>query len=287
MTGAGSSGSPPAAAPHARLVSLADGREYAVVRVPFRIGREQDSDLVIAAGAVMARHAELVSAPGGHSLVDLSNQGVWVNGRRLTAPVVLRGNDLIRIGDSDFRYQVAETAAPAPGANPRLGDTMMGMPALRRPPAMPPMVAEAPTEPLATLLVKRGQRKGERLPVRTPTSTIGRGDYNDIALPDTSISADHARLQFKEGVWVLTDLGSTNGSRVDGAVVHGTATLSPGSQIVLGEVTLAFEPRGFGGPGVPAASGTVATVPAAKSRTALILVAAAVLLGLVAYLVTR
>jgi pSer/pThr/pTyr-binding forkhead associated (FHA) protein len=287
MTGAGSSGSPPAAASHARLVSLADGREHAVVRVPFRIGSEPDSDLVLAAGSVMARHAELVAAPGGHSLVDLSNEGVWVNGRPLTAPVVLRGDDLIRIGEAEFRYKVAETAAPPPGANPRLGDTMMGMPALRRPPAMPPMVPETPAEPLATLLVKRGQRKGERLPVRTPTSTIGRAEYFDIALPDTSISADHAKLQFKEGVWVLTDLGSTNGSRVDGAVVQGTAPLQPGSQIVLGEVTLAFEPRGFTGSPVPSAPGAGASAPAAASRTALILVVAAVLLALVAFLVTR
>ncbi|HJR34516.1 MAG TPA: FHA domain-containing protein, partial [Gemmatimonadales bacterium] len=115
--------------------------------------------------------------------------------------------------------------------------------AVRRPPPMP---EPAPAEPLATLLVKRGQRKGERLSVRSPVVNIGRGEFNDIALPDASISANHAKLQLKEGIWVLTDLGSTNGSRVDGEAVRGDIALSPGVQITLGEVLLLFEPRDRG-----------------------------------------
>jgi pSer/pThr/pTyr-binding forkhead associated (FHA) protein len=111
---------------------------------------------------------------------------------------------------------------------------------------MPDSPPPAAAEPLATLLVKRGQRKGERHEVRTPVTNIGRGDYNDFALPDASISANHAKLQLKEGIWVLTDLGSTNGSNVDGHAVRGEIALSPGAKITLGDVTLLFEPRDRG-----------------------------------------
>lgn len=229
--------------PKARLVSLADGREYPVEAVPFVIGREASSHLVVESDLVSRRHAEILRGSGGDSLLDLSGNGVWVNGRRITAPVLLREGDLIRIGETEFRYHLPESGAAPAGAGYRLGDTVVGLQAVRRPPPMP---EPAPAEPLATLLVKRGQRKGERLPVRSPVVNIGRGEFNDIALPDASISANHAKLQLKEGIWVLTDLGSTNGSRVDGEAVRGDIALSPGVQVTLGEVLLVFEPRDQG-----------------------------------------
>lgn len=275
--------------PKARLVSLADGREYPVEAVPFVIGREAASHLVVESDLVSRRHAEIIRGPGGDSLLDLSGNGVWVNGRRITAPVVLRGGDLIRIGETEFRYHLPESGAAPAGAGYRLGDTIVGLQAVRRP---PPMHEPAPAEPLATLLVKRGQRKGERLPVRSPVVNIGRGEFNDIALPDASISANHAKLQLKEGIWVLTDLGSTNGSRVDGEAVRGDIALSPGVQITLGEVLLLFEPRDRGmkrvdttaamaQPSLPGAGGADA------ARRLILILALAGLLLLAGYLLLR
>jgi len=281
----------PPAGPKARLVSLTDGREYAVDVVPFVIGRDATANLVVESDLVSRRHAELLMVPGGNALVDLSSNGVWVNGRRITAPVMLRQGDVIRVGDVDFRYHLADIAAPAAGADHRLGDTIMGLQTVRRPPPMPDAPAPPAAEPLATLLVKRGQRKGERLQVRTPVSNIGRGEYNDIALPDGSISANHAKLQLKEGIWVLTDLGSTNGSRVDGEAVRDEIALSPGSQITLGEVTLLFEPRDRGvkrvsGTAVLESAGVPAAAPIGRNRTLFLLGGLGVLL-LAGYLLLR
>jgi len=241
-----SSAPPSPPVPKARLVSLTDGREYVVNAVPFVIGREATAGLVIESDLVSRRHAEVLAVPGGNSLVDLSSNGVWVNGRRITAPVMLREGDVIRVGDADFRYHLADVAAPAAGAEHRLNATIVGLQAVRRPPPIVEPPAPAVTEPLAALLVKKGMRKSERFQVRTPLANIGRGDYNDIVLPDASISASHAKLQLKEGIWVLTDLGSTNGSRVDGNAVRGEVALSPGAEISLGEVVLLFEPRDRG-----------------------------------------
>ena len=50
-------------------------------------------------------------------------------------------------------------------------------------------------------------------------------------------------LQLREGVWTLTDLGSTHGSAVDDEPVTEETPLSPGATIRLGEVGISFEPN--------------------------------------------
>jgi len=71
---------------------------------------------------------------------------------------------------------------------------------------------------------------------------IGRADYNDLVVPDPSVSTSHAKLQRREGVWVLVDLDSTNGTFVDGERVKGDAALAPGATVRFGDVQLVFEP---------------------------------------------
>ncbi len=75
-------------------------------------------------------------------------------------------------------------------------------------------------------------------------TTLGRGDRADVALGDTAISAQHARLSRKGRTWVVTDLGSTNGTRVNDALVTGQAALAEGDVLGLGTVRLQVLPRG-------------------------------------------
>jgi len=95
---------------------------------------------------------------------------------------------------------------------------------------------------LASFLVRGGALKGQRLAVRTPVVNIGRADYNDLVFPDESVSTSHAKLQRREGVWVIVDLDSTNGTFVDGEQIKGEAPLAPGSTVRFGEVGTVFEP---------------------------------------------
>ena len=106
----------------------------------------------------------------------------------------------------------------------------------------PAAPAPAAVAPLASLLIRGGALKGKRLPVRAPVVNIGRADYNDIVLPEASVSTAHAKLQRREGVWVMSDLDSTNGTTVDGEPVKGEFPLSPGATIRFGEVAVLFEP---------------------------------------------
>ena len=152
-------------------------------------------------------------------------------------------------------------------------------PALSAPPRPAPPIpapaltdsgkSAAPNTPLATILVRSGQLKGNRLPVRVPVINIGRADYNDLVLPDDSVSSAHAKMQRREGVWILTDLNSTNGSFVDGEKVQGEAMLSPGATLKLGDVSLLFDPPAEGdvgpGPGGTKVMGAINIPPAPLS----------------------
>ncbi len=78
--------------------------------------------------------------------------------------------------------------------------------------------------------------------MKTPVANIGRADYNDLVIPDESVSTTHAKLQRREGVWVLVDLDSTNGTFVDGDRVKGESPLGPGVTVRFGDIALLFEP---------------------------------------------
>jgi hypothetical protein len=116
-----------------------------------------------------------------------------------------------------------------------------GVPEGGRPPSGPVTPISVVDAPIASLLVRSGSLKGKRLTVRTPVVNIGRADYNDLVLPEPSVSSSHAKLQRREGIWVLSDLGSTNGTFVDGERVTDETPLGPGATIRFGEVTTLFE----------------------------------------------
>ena len=90
--------------------------------------------------------------------------------------------------------------------------------------------------------MRSGALKGQRVEVKTPVVNIGRADYNDLPLADPSVSTSHAKLQRREGVWVLVDLDSTNGTFVDGERVRSDTPIPPGASLKFGDVEVSFEP---------------------------------------------
>jgi pSer/pThr/pTyr-binding forkhead associated (FHA) protein len=203
-----------------RLVSLTDGREYQIMSAPLVMGREAGCDVVIPGKDVSRRHAEIVPSAKGYLIVDSSTNGVYVNDARVPGQRVLTRGDVIRVGEESFRFyadQAAAAAAPAAtaapaappppppppaGAESRLQNTSFGMPATPRPGAAtanPGGGGGSGAAPLANFLVRSGTLKGTRLLVRTPIVNIGRAEYNDLIIPDESVSTSHAKLQRREG----------------------------------------------------------------------------------------
>ncbi len=232
-----------------RVVSLTDGREYVITGASLVFGREAGCDVVVPGKDVSRRHAEIVQTPKGYLLVDSSTNGTFVNEERVAGQRILARADVIRLGDEQFRFYT-DAAAPAATtpSDPaeRLKHTVHGMEAMAPlpppAPAPPPAASPPAPPPLATFLVRVGELAGRRLVVRTPIVNFGRADYNDVVVPDPSVSTSHAKLQRREGVWVLVDLDSTNGTFVDGERVKGEAPLAPGAMVRLGDVQLVFEP---------------------------------------------
>lgn len=68
---------------------------------------------------------------------------------------------------------------------------------------------------------------------------IGRGTHADVTLVGKAISREHARLERLEGGWSITDLKSSNGTRVDGKKVS-EAWVMDGQELKLGDVELRF-----------------------------------------------
>jgi hypothetical protein len=82
---------------------------------------------------------------------------------------------------------------------------------------------------------------GRRLVVGAAGVTLGRSRQCDVVLNDPNISREHAEIRPRGGSWVLTDLGSTNGSRLNGRNVDGSEVIRPGDEIELGATVLRFE----------------------------------------------
>jgi hypothetical protein len=84
---------------------------------------------------------------------------------------------------------------------------------------------------------------GRREPLPAGGATIGRSHACEIVIDDPGVSRRHAAIARGRDGWVLDDLGSTNGSSVNGAPVDGSRALAHGDEIELGSATLRFELR--------------------------------------------
>lgn len=67
---------------------------------------------------------------------------------------------------------------------------------------------------------------------------IGRGSTSEIRILDMKMSRQHCAVEHRDGVWLLIDLGSTNGVYVNGYRVTGATPLTRGNNIVLGNTSL-------------------------------------------------
>jgi pSer/pThr/pTyr-binding forkhead associated (FHA) protein len=71
---------------------------------------------------------------------------------------------------------------------------------------------------------------------------VGRSRDSDVVLTDASVSRRHAEIRQKsDGGWVVIDLNSTNGVKVNGRQVTGETAIQPGDRLEIGTVNARFE----------------------------------------------
>jgi hypothetical protein len=80
-----------------------------------------------------------------------------------------------------------------------------------------------------------------RLPLPPEGGVVGRSRDCDVVLEDTGVSRRHAELRPGAEGWSVSDLGSTNGVRVNGRDVHGAHPLQAGDRIELGSTEVVFD----------------------------------------------
>ena len=103
--------------------------------------------------------------------------------------------------------------------------------------AAEPLEARSPRAHRAVLLID-----GRRLLVGQAGATLGRSRDCDVVIDDPNVSRRHAEISPDvAGHWLLVDLGSTNGTVLDGRRIEGPVKLTPGDEIEIGTSTITFE----------------------------------------------
>lgn len=93
--------------------------------------------------------------------------------------------------------------------------------------------------------VRESKAASYDIQLRGPVTVIGRGAEADVRLADHAVSRRHAEIRVGDGTATVNDLGSTNGTIVNGARVS-TAELADGDEVRLGETVLVFHESGQG-----------------------------------------
>jgi ABC-type multidrug transport system ATPase subunit/pSer/pThr/pTyr-binding forkhead associated (FHA) protein/ABC-type multidrug transport system permease subunit len=207
----GSPTAPPSAGARASAPAtvLHGGERHVLLKDSFAIGRLPDNDLTIAKDAVSRYHARIETARGGYRLTDLgSRNGTQLNGERFRGESRwLANGDTVEIGGELLRFLAGEETRLAAPHGPVIGT----------------QVVQLGPEPLA----------------------IGRDASNDVVLADPNVSRFHAEVaRLGDGRVAIRDLGSRNGTRVDGELVR-SAVLQPGSDVGIGPYRLVFDGAAF------------------------------------------
>jgi DNA-binding response OmpR family regulator len=91
----------------------------------------------------------------------------------------------------------------------------------------------SPKSDVPILIAQTGPVAGQRWPLSKDLVTIGRGAECDIVIPDRQISRIHARLKRADAGYQVEDLGSKNGTHVNGAPLKGSRPLQDGDLIQI------------------------------------------------------
>lgn len=93
----------------------------------------------------------------------------------------------------------------------------------------------------ARLLVTEGSLRGRTLSLGTSAALLGRAPSCTLVLEDDYASNRHARIYPSQGGWWVEDLGSTNGTYVDGERIDSPTELTPGRQVRIGQTVIELQ----------------------------------------------
>lgn len=194
------------------------------------LGRGEANSLIVPLARVSRNHARIEWDLDRFALRDLgSSNGTFLNGQRIQPhhPYPLSDGDEIRLESFALHFHLI----PLPTVDRHL-DTMTTVHGLK------PGAAN-----LARLEVAGGPEAGKAFVLDREVTTIGRLSQNaawEIKLNDRTVSRPHLRIERRGSAYILSDLGSANGTMLNGLFVIEPVVLSDGDEIRLGETVLVF-----------------------------------------------
>ena len=173
------------------------GREKKFDQEVVRLGRKADNDLVFSENMVSSYHAEIRRKGGSYALADLdSTNGTFLNGAQVQKET-LQDGDQIELGKKgpvlEFRAGTSATQGEVPRIVPMSGSWEGGDGAIE---------------------------------LREGKVALGRGLKNDIVVGrahGSPVSSEHAEIRVRAGGCEIEDLGSTNGTFVNGQQIRATS----------------------------------------------------------------
>ena len=176
--------------------------------------------------------SSLCAELAGHLLEHARRESLALMSRPL---VELVTDERLRLGEFGIQTR---TTAPVPERAPEpaqevSGRTMVHSTAGR---IAEPLQEQARSRQQMALLLRVGTRRGGG----PAGATMGRSRQCDVMVDDPNVSRTHAEIRPRGGSWVVTDLNSTNGSRLNGRRLDQPTVLKPGDELELGKTTLTF-----------------------------------------------
>lgn len=194
------------------------------------IGRSPHNEICIPERHVSREHAVINFRDGIFMITDLNSaNGTFVNDRKLSDPFPLADGDVIRLYVPILHFSAAVSTEECEQAR-----------------STGTLIVPASSSDRPVLHITSGPQADAEIPLLTPLVTIGRATRDatwDISLQDRAVSRPHCQIARQDdGQWVITDLGSVNGTLVNGLPLeaHQPHALADGTVITLGETTILF-----------------------------------------------
>ena len=181
-------------------------QEFELAKASISLGRAITNDIIVSDVRVSRNHARLEFSPQGASLVDLgSSNGTRLNGIQVQR-ATLKPGDMISLGSQQLRYEVADLSED-------VGLTQIDSPAQLEQTMNQEFLPQAINETGSPSLVVFTGDKTWRIDLGDQAA-IGRDENCPVFIDAANVSRRHAEVVYTGGVYVLKDLGSTNGTWV-------------------------------------------------------------------------
>ena len=208
------------------------------------IGRSQRCELVLPDPELSREHCRVFREGGTYKVEDKgSRNGTEVNGKMISDVMPLEDGDVINLGDYQLTFFSTDVGDGDNIDDQDLEDMatrFVGSDDLRKAQEALEGQDQLTSDMIVKLVAVLGPLKGEVYKDWGQELTMGRGLDNNVIIPDDAISSHHARIYVDSGHNYIEDLGSSNGTFINGTRLRKKHVLAQGEKIRIGTSTFQY-----------------------------------------------